>query len=204
MGKRNQKCVRKRVERPTFTTWSQGAWSVQVRTRPGFHHGRRQTSGVWGPAGAGKPAPPESAPAPGPCTTHRRRTPTTMTVLYPSSADFDQLDQSQLALKIARHSHCSTCGCTGLKPALGVTVALDNDDDEDTNKTIALLAGYDSDDSEDTSKRYLRTCDCGHDVPHHGADKTAIGDSEFARRGRVAVRLDELLQVSSPKKCNKD
>ena len=33
-------------------------------------------------------------------------------------------------------------------------------------------------------------------VTHHGADLSSIGHEEFVRRGRVAVRLDELLEVS--------
>ena len=41
-----------------------------------------------------------------------------------------------------------------------------------------------------------RRCGCGHGVTAHGADMSAIGNEEFARRGRVAVRLDELLEVS--------
>jgi len=42
---------------------------------------------------------------------------------------------------------------------------------------------------------YLETCDCGHDVTSHGADQSILEPEEFKRRGRVALRLDELLMV---------
>jgi hypothetical protein len=42
----------------------------------------------------------------------------------------------------------------------------------------------------------MDTCTCGHDVQEHGADVSEIGTEEFKRRGRVAVRLDELLHVN--------
>jgi hypothetical protein len=42
---------------------------------------------------------------------------------------------------------------------------------------------------------YLNECNCGHDVPSHGADISILGKPEYQRRGRVAVRIDELLQV---------
>ncbi|KAF9654000.1 Bromodomain-containing protein [Thelephora ganbajun] len=41
---------------------------------------------------------------------------------------------------------------------------------------------------------YLSECQCGHDVPSHGADVSVLGRPEYQRRGRVAVRIDELLQ----------
>jgi hypothetical protein len=44
--------------------------------------------------------------------------------------------------------------------------------------------------------KYLDVCYCGHGVRSHGADESVLGKQEYARRGRVAVRLDEILQVS--------
>lgn len=128
-------------------------------------------------------------------TAVRARQLTTMKVLYPASHNIPQLNESALALKIARHSHCSTCSsCSGLRPPPGVAVTLD---EEDINKSLGALAGYDSDDSDSSAHGYLQSCTCGHEVLHHGADKAAIGADEFARRARVSVRLDEFLQVSS-------
>ncbi|KAF7984193.1 hypothetical protein HWV62_15966 [Athelia sp. TMB] len=54
--------------------------------------------------------------------------------------------------------------------------------------------GSDDEDEEDSSSGYLSTCICGHGVMEHGADASSLGDTEFKRRGRVAVRLDELLK----------
>jgi hypothetical protein len=57
------------------------------------------------------------------------------------------------------------------------------------------LTGYGSDD--DSESDYLEICECGHSAGDHGADQSHIDRDEFARRGRVAVRLDEMLQVNS-------
>jgi histone acetyltransferase len=59
---------------------------------------------------------------------------------------------------------------------------------------MGSLTQYGSDDEDDVLD-LLNICNCGHDVPAHGANISEIGSEEFARRGRVAVRLDELLQV---------
>lgn len=113
---------------------------------------------------------------------------TTMRLLYPASNQPSQLTDALLAVKIARHSPCSTCSsCSGLHPGPGVEVALDE-------PSLGALDQYGSDDDDDTPT-YLNSCRCGHGVSDHG-DQTEISREEFARRGRAAVRLDELLQVS--------
>ncbi len=108
--------------------------------------------------------------------------PATMKALYPTSHEIPKLPEPALALKIARHSPCSICTaeiCPGLRPPPIVQLVLDSDED------------YDG------SESYLSSCGCGHDATDHGADLGEIERTEFNRRGRVAVRLDELLQVCS-------
>ena len=119
-----------------------------------------------------------------------------MKLLYPASEKLSDLSDTQLALKIARHSTCSSCSaaCVGLRPPRDVRVALD---DSNSDSLMADLDSYGSDDEDedDSSSGYLSTCICGHGVMEHGADASSLGDIEFKRRGRVAVRLDELLKV---------
>jgi hypothetical protein len=104
-----------------------------------------------------------------------------MKVLYPASHEVANLNHSQLALKIARHSPCSACDtCTGLHPSEDVEVVLVNG------------PGFGDD---GTTIAYLDKCGCGHGASFHGASETEVGRDEFARRGRVAIRLDEFLQV---------
>lgn len=112
-----------------------------------------------------------------------------MKVLYPTSHDIPRLSQELLAIKIARHSSCSSCSsCSGLRPPPGVEVALDSE--SQPGLSPSALQEYSA------SSTYLQLCSCGHDVFAHSADPSAIGVEEFARRSRVAVRLDELLEVS--------
>ena len=115
-----------------------------------------------------------------------------MKLLYPASHDIPRLNDPHLALKIARHSPCSECDtCKGLKPPLDVEVILDT---AKSGSSLGSLEQYGSDD-DDTVTSYLEICACGHSVLEHGADVSEIGTDEFRRRGRVAVRIDELLQV---------
>ena len=110
-----------------------------------------------------------------------------MKALYPVSHNIPSLSDEALALKIARHSPCSICTseiCAGLRPPPIVQLVPDSDED------------YDG------SESYLSSCSCGHDASDHGADLSAIGRGEFERRGRVAVRIDELLQVCHGKSRN--
>ena len=104
-----------------------------------------------------------------------------MKALYPNSDDASKLPESALALKIARHSPCSVCTaeiCPGLRPPPIFQLVLDSVED------------YDG------SESYLESCSCGHDAIDHGAELSEIGEAEFSRRGRVAIRIDELLKVS--------
>lgn len=117
-----------------------------------------------------------------------------MKVAYPHSQLFERLDSLLLSIKIARHSPCSQCQtCSGIHPPPKVDVVLDNHNDS----SLGDLGQYGSDDDDEEVSSYLELCACGHDVKTHNADEEVLGPSEFARRGRVAVRLDELLQVSS-------
>ncbi|KAJ7594314.1 hypothetical protein C8J56DRAFT_854403 [Mycena floridula] len=111
-----------------------------------------------------------------------------MTKLYPRSRD-DSSD-SLLALRIARHSPCESCECTGLRPQPDVFVALD---EPRQAAPTGLLVQYGSDDDDDDDD-YLDSCTCGHGITDHGADFSALGIAEFQRRARVASRLDEELQ----------
>ena len=116
-----------------------------------------------------------------------------MKVAYPASHTYDKLSSSLLALKIARHSPCTLCdSCSGLHPPPKVTVVLD----EHSDSSLGNLEQYGSDDDEEEVSSYLDACACGHEVKAHNADEITLGKPEFARRGRVAIRLDEVLQVS--------
>ncbi|KAH9892539.1 hypothetical protein C8Q73DRAFT_698473 [Cubamyces lactineus] len=109
-----------------------------------------------------------------------------MKVLYPTSHNIPSLPDSHLALKIARHSRCSICPtCPGLHPPPGWRVYGDVADGNDSD-----------DDDEPPPTSFLNRCQCGHGVDAHGADVSVIGHDEFIRRGRVAVRIDELLEDS--------
>jgi histone acetyltransferase len=103
-----------------------------------------------------------------------------MKALYPADHKITLLSQPALALKISRHSRCSVCSCLGLRPAPGVQLILDSAQAQN---------------QVDEPLRYLALCSCGHGVPAHGAELGSLGKQEYARRGRVAVRLDEILQV---------
>lgn len=118
----------------------------------------------------------------------RCASPTTMKVLYPASHDIPSRSQQLLAIKIARHSSCSSCSsCSGLRPPPDVEVAPDSETQPSSSPTDAQ--------GNSGTEPYLLLCSCTHDVAAHGADLSLVGAEEFARRGRVAVRLDELLEV---------
>ena len=115
-----------------------------------------------------------------------------MRLTYPPVTE-TSLTDAALAFKIARHTPCSACdACFGLRPPPDIQVVLD---DQDSRKSsLGALDQYGSD--EDDEPAYLCTCICGHEVGEHGADESVIGREEFSRRGRLAVRLDEMLQAS--------
>ncbi|KAJ7647196.1 hypothetical protein FB45DRAFT_892698 [Roridomyces roridus] len=110
---------------------------------------------------------------------------------YPAAHEPDALNDQLLALKIARHHACLVCDtCTGLHPAASWDIVLD---DVSAEPSLVELDQYGSDDDEGQTP-YLKQCACGHDLYDHGANQPQLGRDEFLRRGRVAIRLDELLQ----------
>ncbi|KAG6880207.1 hypothetical protein C0992_003871 [Termitomyces sp. T32_za158] len=117
-----------------------------------------------------------------------------MKAAYPASDQLSQLNGTQRALKIARHSPCAICdgSCPALHPPVDIDVVLDQ---QFTNESsLGDLGQYGSDaDDDDPDLPYLETCACGHDVRDHNADEFELEPAEFARRTRVAIRLDELL-----------
>jgi histone acetyltransferase len=118
-----------------------------------------------------------------------------MKYLYPASHEQDGRTDQLLALKIARHSSCTSCeSCTGLHPDPSWEIVLD---DLSAEPSLVELDQYGSDD-EDGQPSYLKSCACGHDMYDHGANQPQLGRDEFLRRGRAAIRLDELLQVRVP------
>ncbi|KAF9222716.1 hypothetical protein BS17DRAFT_735616 [Gyrodon lividus] len=116
-----------------------------------------------------------------------------MKLSYPSTTDTPFTDAA-LTLKIARHTPCSACDtCSGLRPPPGSEVVLGDDDGH--KSSLGDLNQYGSDEEDEPA--YLDNCICGHDVGDHGANEAVIGREEFSRRGRLAVRLDEVLQVGN-------
>ena len=115
-----------------------------------------------------------------------------MDTLYPAGYDLASLSHTAKALKIARNSRCLECtSCSGLRPTPGTSLTLDSNE---VFTAIGDLAQYGDDDDKD--EQYLDVCACGHDVAAHDADEDRLGSDEFARRARVAVRMDELRSVS--------
>lgn len=95
-------------------------------------------------------------------------------VLYPRSRG--GLSERLAAVKIARHSPCEICECSGLHPATDVLVVLDDEQSIDNDNSA-----------------YLSLCACRHGVAEHGANSSQLGRVEFDRRSRAAFRLDEIL-----------
>lgn len=122
-------------------------------------------------------------------------------LLYPAAHDLAALSDAHIALKIARHTRCNACQiCSGLHPSLEDTVVLDNSTDNDV--AMFDLTGYGSEDDEGSgATEYMSHCACGHGVREHSSSASELGENEYMRRARVAIRLDELLQVDSLIKC---
>ncbi|TEB30346.1 hypothetical protein FA13DRAFT_1630790 [Coprinellus micaceus] len=108
-------------------------------------------------------------------------------VAYPVANSRNDLSPLLLSLKIARHAPCTLCTCQGLHPSQGVTVVSDNRD--------VYEEADDFDDDEDPQS-YLEGCECGHDIVAHNASEAELGRAEWARRGNVGIRIDEILQDS--------
>jgi hypothetical protein len=45
---------------------------------------------------------------------------------------------------------------------------------------------------------YLRLCGCGHSPQQHGANAAAVDEEEYTRRAKLALRIDEHLEVRLP------
>ncbi|KAA1474031.1 Bromodomain-containing protein [Dentipellis sp. KUC8613] len=114
-----------------------------------------------------------------------------MKLLYPASNNLSHLNDLSTSIKIARHSPCTACeSCPGLHPPPTFDLVRD---DKSSKNSLVDLAQYGSDD-DDGMATYLLSCDCGHSVKDHGADETAVDQAEYARRARVAVKIDEHLE----------
>jgi hypothetical protein len=111
------------------------------------------------------------------------------TFLYPSAvAEANSISYAAQSAKIARHSPCSSCACQGLHPPPGWRAI--SDDSEDVGDVLDMVDG-----SEFlTDEGHLKFCDCGHPYGDHGCDPT-LDREEHSRRARVAVRIDEILEV---------
>lgn len=118
---------------------------------------------------------------------HHQREMYPQSFLYPAvSEDFQSLSTSSRCIRIARHSHCSACGCRGLHPPDGIPIILDDSDEYQDAVDQAEQADIPTDDG------FWMLCACGHGWDEHGAG-TDVSAAEMARRTRVAMRIDELL-----------
>ena len=97
------------------------------------------------------------------------------TFLYPSPTL--EADGRIKWIRIARHCPCISCGCQGLHPG---------DDQE-------VEIGLEQEDADFTAQ--TTKCACGHSWLKHGALDRLV-DGEINRRARVALRIDEFLDVS--------
>lgn len=112
------------------------------------------------------------------------------TFLYPSAVeDVNSISHGAQMAKIARHSPCSVegCRCQGLHP-FSNWVAV-TDDSEDVAEILELAETS----SLLTEDGFLRYCECQHTVDDHGGTTDHV---EMTRRARVAVRIDQLLEVT--------
>lgn len=117
---------------------------------------------------------------------------TTQTLYYPSYASVpSNLTPSEAQLKVARHSRCSAfdgdCVCTGLRPSPDVDV-----------EARSVKGGKSDEAREKECASQWKKCGvCGHGIAMHGRlEESEGGEEERLRRVKVAIRLDELLEVS--------
>lgn len=106
-------------------------------------------------------------------------------VCYPGKHDLSSISKDEISLKIARHSNCASCNCSGLRPS--------------SNLRVVLCPTALSTEPEDCP--LLSSCSCLHGVADHGNPIDRISESERTRRAKVAVRLDELLEVRGVVTC---
>ena len=113
-----------------------------------------------------------------------------LTFLYPSAVeDVDFISYGAKCAKIARHSPCASCDCEGLHPPPGWRAI--SDDSEDVADVLDAAGSSDA----LTDEGHLSYCDCTHSYEDHGCDES-VDRAELSRRARVAVRIDQLLQVN--------
>lgn len=119
------------------------------------------------------------------------------TLYYPSNASVpSDLTHSEALLKVARHSRCSAfdgdCVCTGLRPSPDVDV-----------ESRSVKGGKSDEAREKECASQWKKCGvCGHGIAMHGRLEDSEGDEEERiRRVKVAIRLDELLEVSHDRSC---
>ena len=77
-----------------------------------------------------------------------------------------------------------------------MSVALDVKGEDDDSATTSNPFAFNEDEEDEGDAGYIESCACGHSVKDHGADQAVLGRDEFMRRGKVAIRIDELLMVS--------
>ncbi|KAJ1304322.1 hypothetical protein OPQ81_005482 [Rhizoctonia solani] len=109
-----------------------------------------------------------------------------LTFLYPPATGDFTFDAR--SIKIARHSNCSECECTGFHPPEGCAVVINNGSAE---AQAALDEAEES--TEVTEEGYWRMCACGDGIEDHG-NGVDVGPEEIQRRARVAIRIDEILE----------
>ncbi|CAE6434711.1 unnamed protein product, partial [Rhizoctonia solani] len=111
-----------------------------------------------------------------------------LTFLYPPASQPVDFTFDACSIKIARHSNCSECECTGFHPPEGCAVVINNGSVE---AQAALDEAEES--TEVTEEGYWRMCACGDGIEDHG-NGTNVGSEEIERRARVAIRIDEILE----------
>ncbi|KAG8732167.1 histone acetyltransferase [Ceratobasidium sp. 423] len=110
-----------------------------------------------------------------------------LTFLYPPASQPGDFTFDARSIKIARHSNCSECECTGFHPPEGCAVVINNGSAE---AQAALDEAEES--MEVTEEGYWRMCACGDGIEDHG-NGADVGPEEIQRRARVAIRIDEIL-----------
>ncbi|KAF8739651.1 MFS general substrate transporter, partial [Rhizoctonia solani] len=111
-----------------------------------------------------------------------------LTFLYPPASQPGDFTFDARSIKIARHSNCSECDCTGFHPPEGCAVVINNGSAE------AQAALDEAEESlEVTEEGYWRMCACGDGIEDHG-NGADLGQDEIQRRARVAIRIDEILE----------
>ncbi|ELU38441.1 MFS amino acid permease [Rhizoctonia solani AG-1 IA] len=104
-----------------------------------------------------------------------------LTFLYPPASQPGDFTFDARSIKIARHSNCSECDCTGFHPPEGCAVVINNGSAE------AQAALDEAEESlEVTEEGYWRMCACGDGIEDHG-NGADLGQDEIQRRARVYI-----------------